>query len=196
MKKVIVIGASGHGKVVADIVKLSGDEVVGFLDDKSRDELSGFNILGTTADIGSTDYWYFIAVGNCEIRERIMQNEVKWYTAIHPTAVIAEGVKIGHGSCVMANAVINPGSKIGIGVIVNTAATVDHDCTISDFVHIAPGAHISGTVSVGGKCWIGIGSTIINNVSICANCTIGAGAVVIKDIVEAGTYIGVPVVKK
>ncbi len=192
MKKVIIIGAGGHGKVVADIVNLSGDEVVGFLDDKRQCELPEFNIIGTATDIGVRDCWYFVAVGNCIVREKLMQHDVQWYTAIHPTSVIAEGVKIGHGSCIMANAVINSGSKLGRGVIINTAATVDHDCVISDFVHIAPGVHISGTVTVGKNCWVGVGSTISNNVSICSDCTIGAGTVVIKSIDEAGTYVGVP----
>jgi sugar O-acyltransferase (sialic acid O-acetyltransferase NeuD family) len=196
MKKVIIIGASGHGKVIADIIKLSGDQVIGFLDDKSPSELPGFCILGTTADIGTIKCWHFVAIGDCKLREKMMQYEAKWYTAIHPTAVIAEGVVIGRGSCVMANAVVNTGSKIGKGVIVNTAATVDHDCTISDFVHIAPGVHLSGTVTVGSKTWIGVGSSISNNINICGDCIIGAGTVVIKDIEEPGTYVGVPAFKK
>lgn len=195
MKRIIIIGAGGHGKVVADIIKLSGDKVVGYIDDKDPAEFPGFNIIGTTADIGKTDCWYFAAVGNCSVREKIMNYDVKWYTAIHPTAVIAEGVAIGEGSCVMANAVINSSTKIGKGVIINTASTIDHDCTISDFVHIAPGVNISGTVTVGSKTWIGVGSAVSNNVNICGGCMIGAGAVVIKDINESGTYVGTPVRK-
>lgn len=192
MKKVIIIGAGGHGKVVADIVRLSGDEVIGFIDDKKPDELPDFNIVGTTVDIGAIDCLYFAAVGNHSIREKLMGFEVKWYTAIHPTAVVAEGVIIGEGTCVMANAVINPGSSLGRGVIVNTSATVDHDCRIGNYVHIAPGVNISGAVSVGSNTWIGVGSAISNGISICSGCVIGAGSVVVKDIKDAGTYVGVP----
>lgn len=192
MKKVIIIGAGGHGKVVADIVKLNGDTVVGYLDDKNPELLPDFNIIGTTDQVEMNEYWYFVAVGNCAIRERLMNKEANWYTAIHPTAVITEGVEIGEGTCIMANAVVNVDAKLGKGVIVNTAATVDHDCRIQDYVHIAPGVNISGTVTVGKGTWIGVGSAVSNNVNICSECIIGAGTVVVKDIEKAGTYVGVP----
>lgn len=196
MKKVIIIGAGGHGKVAADIVRLSGDEVVGFLDDKPPENLVGFNVIGNTGDIGKWfDCMYFTAVGNAEIRKKIMYNNVSWYTAIHPTAVIADDVKIGEGTLFAANSVVNPGAEIGKGCIINTAATVDHDCILEDFVHISPGAHLSGSVKVGYETWIGIGACVVNNIEICAGCTIGAGAAVIKNIGVAGTYVGVPVKK-
>ncbi len=198
MKRVIIIGAGGHGKVVADIVKCCGDEAVGFLDDKSLDAIPQFNVIGTIQDIGCfDDVWYFPAIGNASIRESIFARHpnVRWYTAIHPTSVVADDITIGHGTCVMANAVVNPGTKIGIGCIINTASTVDHDCTIYDFVHLSPGVHISGTVTVGKNTWIGIGASVVNNVSICDSCIIGAGAIVINDIEYAGTYIGVPAKK-
>lgn len=191
MKKVIVVGCGGHAKVVTDIIKLSGDDVIGYLDD--RNSVEGFNIIGTTKDIGvNEEAYYFIAIGNCEVRKRLMQNYCKWYTAIHPTAAIAKDTQIGVGTCFMANSVLNSGALIGKGVIVNTGATVDHDCIIDDYVHIAPGVHISGTVNIGECTWIGVGSTIINNVSICAYSMIGAGTVVVKSIEQEGTYVGVP----
>ena len=196
MKKVIIIGAGGHGKVAADIVRLSGDEVVGFLDDKPPENLVGFNVIGNTGDIGKWfDCMYFAAVGNAEIRKKIMSNNVPWYTAIHPTAVIADDVKIGKGTLLAANSVVNSGSEVGKGCIINTAATVDHDCILEDFVHISPGAHLSGSVKVGSKTWIGVGACVVNNVEICGSCIIGAGAAVIGDIDYAGTYVGVPVKK-
>ncbi len=196
MKKVIIIGAGGHGKVAADIISLSGDEVFGFLDDKPPESLSGFNVIGNFGDIGKwSDCCYFAAVGNSDIRKKLMSNNVSWYTAIHPTAVIASDVKIGEGSLLAANSVINTGTEIGRGCIVNTAATVDHDCVLGDFVHISPGTHLSGSVSVGSGTWIGVGACVINNIEICGNCVIGAGAAVIKNIDEVGTYVGVPVRK-
>lgn len=196
MKKVIIIGAGGHGKVAADIVRLSGDEIVGFLDDKPPEKFAGFNVIGNTNDIGKwSDCFYFAAVGNAENRKKIMNRNVYWYTAIHPTAVVADNVKIGGGSFLAANSVVNADAKIGRGCIVNTAATVDHDCILEDFVHISPGAHLSGSVKIGSETWIGVGACIVNDIEICSGCIIGAGAVVIKNIYEAGTYVGVPVKK-
>lgn len=197
MKKVVIIGAGGHGKVAADIVRLSGDEVVGFLDDDPPKKLTGSNVIGNTNDIGKqSDCMYFAAIGNAEIRKKIMQNNVLWYTAIHPTAVISDNVKIGEGSLLAANSVVNTGSKIGRGCIVNTAATVDHDCVLEDFVHISPGVHLSGSVRVGIGTWIGVGACVVNNIEICGGCVIGAGAVVVDSIDKAGTYIGVPAMKR
>ncbi len=197
MKKVIIIGAGGHGKVVADIVKLNGDKVYGFLDDKEAEVLPGFTVIGSVNLINTLDnngFYFFVAIGNNKIRQTIMESYpmVEWYTAIHPSAVIADYTEIGTGTAVMANAVVNSGSKIGRGVIINTAATVDHDNIIRDFVHISPGAHLAGTVRIGERCWIGIGANVINNISIINNCTVGAGSVVTKNITEQGTYVGVP----
>ena len=92
----------------------------------------------------------------------------------------------------MAGAVANPFARLGKGCIVNTCVAVDHDCVVADYVHVAVGSHLCGTVSVGAHTWIGAGAVVSNNVSVCADCMIGAGAVVIKDVVEAGTYVGVP----
>lgn len=193
MKKIIIVGAGGHGKVVADIARLNGDEVIGYLDDKEPEELPEYNIIGKTNLIGAEkDIWYFVAIGNPAIRERLMQANCKYYTAIHPRAVVAEDVAIGDGCCIMANAVINSGAAVGRGVIVNTASTVDHDCSISDYVHIAPGANISGTVTVGIRTWIGVGAVVSNNIDICTDVTLGAGTVVVDHITEPGTYVGVP----
>lgn len=192
-KKVIIVGAGGHGKVIADIIKLNGDEIIGYLDDKSPEELPDYKIIGKTSEIKKDENWYIIAVGDSYIREKLMKTEANWYTAIHPTAVVASDVTIGEGTCVMANVVINPGTKVKKGVIINTAVTIDHDCKIEQFVHIAPGSHLSGTVTVEEHTWIGVGSIVSNNIKICSKCKIGAGGVVIKDITKAGTYVGVPV---
>ena len=197
-KKVIIIGASGHGKVVADIIQKSGDILLGFLDDNKSlpDQLSGITILGTVNDYKKySQAKFIIAIGNAEIRERISK-EVKtdsWYTAIHPNAVISKlDTRIDQGTVVMANAVINPGAVIGKHCIINTGAIVEHDNTIEDYVHVSVGAQLAGNVRIGRKTWVGIGTTIKNNVSICSECTIGAGAVVVKDIVDKGIYVGLP----
>ena len=189
-RKITIIGASGHGKVVADIAKLNGYTEIEFLDDNSSVVICGkYPVIGrTNMDIKGD---CFVAVGDSQIRERLMQQR-KTVTLVHPSAVVADDVVVGEGTVVMAGAVINPGAKIGKGVIVNTCSSVDHDCVIEDYCHIAVGAHLSGTVNVGSMTWIGTGATVSNNVNICGGCIIGAGAVVIKDIDEPGTYVGVP----
>lgn len=194
-KKVVIIGAGGHGRVVADIVDACGDEVIGFLDNDLS--ISNVNLIGPSSDAikyCKDEIELFVAIGNCKVREKIMNSlqDAKWYTAIHPSAVISPSAVIGEGTCVMPNAVINNSAVIGKGVIVNTCASVDHDDVIGDFVHVACGARLAGTVTVGNCTWIGIGSTISNNVSVCSNLMIGAGTVVVKDITEEGTYVGVP----
>lgn len=200
MKSVVIIGASGHGKVIADIIQRSGDRLIGFLDDNSKLPVTffGFPLLGTVEQYGeyAEEAEFIIAIGNADIRGRIVDklDGISWYTAVHPTAVISEfGVSIGEGSVIMANAVINPDSSIGRHCIINSGAVIEHDNVIEDFVHVSVGAKLAGTVLVGKGTWIGIGAIISNNLNICSKCVIGAGAVVVKDIDDAGTYIGVPV---
>ncbi len=197
-KRLIIIGASGHGKVVADIAKrLEIYSEISFLDDDLTKNISGYELLGKAEDFQKwkSGHDFLVGIGNCRIRSRIqkkIEREVAVATLVHPNAVIGEGVLLGPGTVVMANAVINSASVLGKGVIVNTGSTIDHDCTIGNYVHVAPGCHISGTVSIGDRAWIGVGSCIVNNVSVCEECIIGAGATVIADIGERGTYVGVP----
>lgn len=196
-KNVVVIGASGHGKVIADIIIKSGDKVVGFLDDGvgKGNLVAGIEVLGKTEDyIIFKDCEFIIAIGNPNVRKRIANDlPVKWYTAIHPNAVASSlDVKIGEGTVVMANAVINSSAKIGKHCIINTGAIVEHDNYIGDYVHLSPNATLAGTVTVGEMTHIGVGACVKNNINIAPNCTIGAGTVVVKDISESGTYIGVP----
>lgn len=202
MRHLLVIGASGHGKVVADIAKNNGYLTIDFLDDNIElKNCGGYDVLGTTADMGKypgSDV--IVAIGNSYVRERIIKKLLhenqNLVTLIHPNAVIAENVSIGTGTVVMAGAVINPNVVIGRGCIINTSSSVDHDCRIADYTHVSVGAHVCGTVDIGKNCWIGAGATISNNITVCDNCMIGAGAVVIDNIYEAGTYVGVPAIKK
>ena len=193
MNSLIIIGASGHGKVVADIAALNGYTDIVFLDDdESVHKCAGYPVVGKS-DV-APDGEVFVAVGNAETRKRLMELYVdrNQPILIHPSAVVAKDVEIGEGTVVMAGAVINPGAKIGRGVIINTSSSVDHDSVVEDYCHIAVGAHLSGTVTIGEETWIGTGATVSNNVNICGGCIIGAGAVVIKDIDKSGTYVGVP----
>lgn len=199
-KKMIIIGASGHGKVVADLAIKNGYEILGFLDDGGpTGENFGFPILGEVKKIldHAQECEFVIAIGNNGIRKKIAESyPVKWAKLIHPTAVIALGAEIGQGTVVMANAVINPDAKIGNHCIINTAAVVEHDNFLEDYVHISPNAALAGTVSVGEKTHIGIGAVVKNNITITSDVVVGAGAVVVKNIQEQGTYCGVPAKRK
>lgn len=197
MKQLVIIGASGHGKVVADIARKNGYDKIVFLDDNETvKECGGYPVVGTSRDVHRYDCDIIVAIGNAKIRKRLLENlendNKSIPVLIHPNAVIAENVAIDIGTVVVAGAVINPGAKIGKGCIINTCSSVDHDCQIGDYVHVSVGTHIAGTVTVNESTWIGAGAVVSNNIEICSDCMIGAGAVIVKDIKKSGTYVGVP----
>jgi sugar O-acyltransferase (sialic acid O-acetyltransferase NeuD family) len=202
--KIVLIGASGQGKVVLDILRLQdafSDYV--FLDDDSNlqgKSVLGVQVRGTTKDLAT---WKsngfrnaFIALGNNQVRERfqtqLSELGFQFATAIHPRATVARDVTIGEGTCVMAGAIINPGTSIGKGCIINTGSTVDHDNHLLDYAQIMPGVHLAGTVNVGRRAALGTGAIVLPNLSICDDAVIGAGAVVTKDVTTTVPYIGVP----
>lgn len=201
-KQVVIIGAGGHAKVIADIIVKSGDRVYGFLDDNLEIGTTianneQFKIIGKIEKINklkeNTNLEFVIAIGDNTVRKNIAENyNVKYYTAIHPSSIIALDVSIEEGTVVMANTVINTSAKIGRHCIVNTGAIIEHDNIIENYVHVSPNATLSGTVKVGTMTHIGSGAAIKNNINICNNCIIGVGAVVVKDIKEPGVYVGVP----
>lgn len=197
----IIIGASGHGKVVADIaIKMNKWQNIAFLDDDETIKSTiGLDVIGKTADAsiykGEADL--FVAIGNNIIREKLQEKLIKEgfniVSLVHPSAIIGIDVEIGVGTVVMAGVIINSSSRIGNGCILNTSSSLDHDNVIGDYVHISPGVKTAGNVGIGKSTWLGIGSTVSNNVNICRDCKVGAGAVVVKDITKPGTYVGVPV---
>lgn len=200
-KRLILIGASGHGKVCAEIAEFSDRYYdILFLDDNPLVKKCGeYDVVGTSGDFyqhvnDKTEI--FVSIGNCEHRKRIqekIENAGGFVaTLIHPKAIISKTVSIDVGTVVMPGAVINIGTQIGKGVIVNTSSSIDHDCSIGNWCHIAVGTHICGTAHIGNKCWIGAGAVVSNNLSICDDVVIGAGATVIKSIGKSGTYMGVP----
>lgn len=199
-ERLLIIGASGHGRVVADIaLKMNGWQEIVFLDDDEAIKKSmGIEVIGKVIDAFSyvDEYDIFVAIGNNKIREKIQSQledaGASLPTLIHPTAVIGEQVEVYSGTVVMAGVVINCCTIVGQGCIINTGATLDHDDVIEDYVHISPGTNVAGTVKVGKGTWLGIGSVVSNNVNITSGCIVGAGAVVVKDIDEVGIYVGVP----
>ena len=198
VKKLVIGGASGHGKVIADIARKNGYDEILFLDDDiSKKDCAGRPVVGASKDAhlyANCDF--IVGIGSCAVRRKV-QNQLiaqglKVVSLIHPNAVVADDVTIGVGTVIMAGAVVNPATVIGKGCIINTGATVDHDNVIKDFVHISVGSHLAGTVRVGTETMIGAGAVVSNNLNICGGCMIGAGAVVVRSIEHAGTYVGVP----
>lgn len=199
MKRLIILGAGGHGRVIADIAEKTGKYTeICFLDDADIKKSGGYDVVGKIIDYKKfkADTSFIVAIGNAALRKKIQteleSENLKIDVLIHPAAVIGDRVDIECGSVVMSGAVINVDAKIGKGVIINTNCTVEHDCVIKDFAHISVGANLAGTVIVGENCMVCAGATVINNINICDNCIIGAGSVVVDNIIEEGTYIGVP----
>lgn len=193
--RLIIVGAGGHGKVVADNALKNGYTSINYVDDHAAGTCMGFPIVGTTAAIealndGQTDF--VMGIGNNEVRMRIAQRyDVNWVTLIHPSAQIAANVTIGSGSVIMAGAVVNACTEIGKHCIINTGAIVEHDNLIEDYVHISPGVCLSGTVTIRERTWIGVGTNVINNIEICNDVIVGAGSLVLKNIAQNGTYFGI-----
>lgn len=200
MNRLIIIGAGGHGKVIADAALKNGYTNICCVDDHAIGDVMGFPIIGTTADVeclndGNTDF--VIGIGNNALRKMIAEaHNVNWVSIVHPSAQIGFNAEIGKGTVVMANAVVNVCAKIGEHCIINTGAIVEHDNVIENYAHISPNVALGGTVRIGSLTHVGIGATVKNNTEICSDCTIGAGAVVVKNIKEPGTYVGVPIRKR
>ena len=173
-----LFGASGHGKVIKDILHANGIKVKAFVDDNTEiNECAGCPVLHDVTGLSPM----IVSIG-----------DIEFVTIIHPSAIMSPSAKIGEGSVVMAGAVINADAVIGKHCIVNTGATIDHECVIEDFCHIAPGVHISGNTLVGEGTWIGIGSCVIQGITIGRNSVIGAGSVVVKDIPDGVVAYGNP----
>ena len=200
MNRLIIIGAGGHGKVIADAALKNGYTNICYIDDHATGDVMGFPIIGTSTDIervndGITDF--IIGIGNNAIRKTVAEKyNVNWVSIVHPSAQIAFNAEIGKGTVVMANAVVNVCATVGEHCIINTGAIVEHDNVIENYAHISPNVALGGTVRIGSLTHVGIGATVKNNTEICSECTIGAGAVVVKNIKEPGTYVGVPIKKR
>lgn len=201
--KVVIWGASGHARVVADIVRLEDRfELSGFIDDINPQprQFLGLPVFGGSEALVSLKNdgvsYIILGFGNCEARLKLSEVVVKegflLASAIHPHAVIAADASIGDGTVIAAGSIINPGSRVGANVIINTGASVDHDCEIEDGAHICPGVTLGGSVTVGIAAWVGIGSTVNDHVNIGSRALIGAGSVVVSNIPEYVVAYGVP----
>lgn len=196
-----ILGASGHGKVLADIAELTGWEKIVFFDDAWPEKTNNgpWKIVGNTKSLLNSVNKYsgiIVAIGDNKIRQQKLQQlnnaGAKIITLIHPSATVSKYTQIGPGSVVIAGAVINPACIIGSGAIINTCSSVGHDCNLGEAVHICPGARLAGGTIVEDRAWVGVGSSVRQLVKIGADAVVGAGAAVVKDVPKNTTVIGVP----
>ena len=190
-----LFGASGHGKVIKEILNANGVKVEAFVDDNPNvNECGGRPVLHDATGLSPM----IVSIGVNRIRKMIVErlrannSAIEFKSAIHPSAVISPSAKIGEGTVVMAGAVVNADAVIGNHCIVNTGATVDHDCVIGDYCHIAPGANVSGGTHIGEGTWIGVGACVIQCLNIGKWSFIGAGSVVVKDVSDGVVAYGNP----
>lgn len=187
----ILYGASGHAKVIIDILEANGQKIDFIVDDNpALIEFLGYEVR---RNIGEYDE-AIISIGSCEIRKKVVESLKvnKYLTSVHLSAIVSPRATIEEGTVVMQGAIVQSCAKIGRHCIVNTGASVDHDCEIGDYVHVAPHATVLGGVKVGEGSWIGAGAVIKQYITIGKDCMIGAGAVVLRDVPDGATVVGVP----
>ncbi len=205
--RLLILGAGGHGKVVAEAVMAAGlSETIAFLDDLctvhgQSNNQSGWPVIGPFAsalDLKIRNQFSFalVAVGHAPARLRWLQRLAfagyELPVLIHPTSWVSPSAQLGAGSVVFAQAAIQAQAVIGNGAILNTGCSVDHDAQLGDGVHICPGARLAGEVQVGDRSCIGIGASVIQQIRIGADVTVGAGAAVVRDLPDGVTAVGVP----
>ena len=200
MRRLLIIGTGGHGKVVMDCAKKHYDSIAFMTNDTHSAGINGYPVIyeqENSMDVVLKNFdELIVAIGNNNARLKISLDYaakgIKLATIIHETAVISESAVIGEGTVILANAVINPFANIGKCCIINTGAIIEHDCILKDGVHISPNAAMGGTVCIGEKTWVCVGSSIANNIKIGENSIIGAGSVIIKDIPDKVLAAGIP----
>lgn len=203
-RSVLVWGAGGHARVVADILRLGGSEIAGFLDDVDpsrrgepflgaqvlggRERLAELRAAGLSAAV--------VAIGangaRMEAATLLRRHGFELWSSIHPSAAIAPTARVGSGTVVAAAAVIGAAASLGEDVIVNTGATVDHNCEVDDGAHLAPGVHLGGWVAVGRSSFLGIGALVADRVRIGAGAVVGAGSLVLHEVPPGVVAYGSP----
>ncbi len=195
---IVVLGASGHAKVVVSALRAAGLEVAALYDDdpaKTGRQVLGVMIVGPISDVpDEPGTRAIVAIGDNRARKAVAGrfSRVTWVSAVHPGSHVDPTVKVGPGAVVFAGAVVQAETVLGAHAIVNTGATVDHDCAIGDFAHVAPGAHLAGAVRLGEGAFMGIASTAIPGVALGDWSSAGAGAAVIRDVSRGAVVVGVP----
>jgi len=207
MASLLLLGAGGHARVVAETALATGRfSSVAFLDDRCTGAgrlptLLGWPVIGPFAKAFEPQFSKqfpaaLVAIGNSPVRlhwlQRLAAAGYELPVLVHPTAWLSPSAQIGAGSVVFAQAAIQAKALIGSGTILNTGCSVDHDIHLGDGVHICPGAHLAGEVKVSHRSWIGIGASVIQQIRIGADVTVGAGAAVVSDLPDGVTAVGVP----
>lgn len=199
-RRLAILGAGGHGRVIADCAECLGWSHIVFFDDNPRAQTPDpWELAGTGADLLArvTEFdGFIVGIGINRIRlERQHALEAAGgtpATLIHPAAPVSRHATVGGGSVVFAGAVVNAGARVGQACILNTGCGIDHDDRLADGVHVSPGAHLGGGVSVGEASWIGLGASVREGVSIGRDVRVGAGAVVVADVSDGLTVVGNP----
>jgi sugar O-acyltransferase (sialic acid O-acetyltransferase NeuD family) len=202
MNQLLILGAGGHAKVVAETaITVSLWDKLAFLDDRypTLGEVLKLPVVGRFCDAPLLKDSYsdaVVALGNNSRRMELLRlleiHEFMIPALVHSRGYVSPNAVVGSGTVIFAQAAVNAGARLGRGVIVNTGATVDHDCFIGDGVHVCPGAHLAGEVRVGTYTWIGIGAVVMEQISIGECATVGAGAVVIEDVPPGVLVAGTP----
>jgi len=201
MKCLALLGASGHGKAVAEIAVLLGYKEIVFFDDQwpQKKDIRQWPIVGKMADILKQKDRFsgcIVSIGDNSTRlaahNKLLTYDFPVVSLIHPRAIVSKYISIGAGSVIMPGSIIQIDTSISDACIINTGATIDHDCILQSGSHISPGANLAGSVSVGLCSWVGVGAAIKQGVSIADYTTVGAGAVVINDTSPNTTVVGCP----
>lgn len=187
-------GASGHSKVVIDIIRAIGNiDIESLYDDNPKfSDILGISVTNNKSVLEKASTC-IVSIGNNAIRKKIAEKlNASFVTVIHPKSVIALSSHIDKGTVIMAGAIINADARIGKHCIINTGAVIDHDCILNDYIHISPNTVLAGNVTVGEGTHVGIGACVIPGIKIGKWVTIGAGAVIIKDIPDYAVVVGNP----
>lgn len=192
----IVYGASGHGKVIIEILELNGYQSITLWDDGDKTSLGSYMVGKPNLEKPKGDK-VVISIGDNATRKKIAKKllplqQLEFITAQHPMAIVSQKTEIGVGTVIMAGATVNPDTNIGMHCILNTNSSIDHDCVIEDYVHLSPNSTLCGNVTVKEGTHIGTGAILIPGVTVGKWCTIGAGAVIISDIPDYATVVGNP----
>ena len=192
--KKYLYGASGHCKVIIDILKSNNEAVEAVFDDTpSADFLLGIPVVSVKNGVHFSHKKMLISIGDNATRKKIAEAlDTTFYSAVHPKAIVSQHTTINVGCVIMAGVVLNVESHIGKHCIINTGAVVEHDCLVADYVHLSPNVSLAGNVSVGEGSHIGIGATVIQGIKIGKWSVIGAGAVIIKDVPDYAVVVGNP----
>ncbi len=208
MDKVVIFGASGHGKVTIDILERTGNhEIIGLLDANKEQgtQVLGYPVLGTMEQVPGLfqsipDLKFFVAIGDNCARHWVVQQlkeinpNISFVNAIHPNTIIGKGVKLGTGIMIMAGSIINTDSNIGDFAIVNTRSSVGHESHLMEFSSVAPNTTLAGNVVIGAFSAISMSTTILNRRIIGEHTVVGAGSLVTRDVKDHAIYYGTPAV--